>query len=85
MESLTTAFVAGLVVAVIAMMFQIVSPAAAATYSADGSQPIGAAKLVLPGVIGALAGTGAFVLQWNSPGNSGRKKRRRQEIPTDLL
>jgi hypothetical protein len=48
MESLTTALVAGIVVAVIALMVEIASPGAAATYSVDGGRQIGAVNLALP-------------------------------------
>ena len=73
LDSLTTAFIAGIVVAVIALGVQAVSTSATANYSADGSRAV---NLLLPGVIGALAGVGAFVLQWGSPGSSRRKRPR---------
>ncbi len=70
-EKLVSASIVGFMVAVLVLIVQLVSSTAAANYRADGTVQQGL-NLTLPLLIGALAGAGAFVLQWN-----GRDRRRR--------
>ena len=71
-EKLISAGVVGLLVAVLALIFQLAASSAVANYDGSVQRDL---SLAVPLLIGTLAGAGAFVFQWN--GRSRRRRHRR--------